>query len=124
MAKTSGNIRGGGVRQRAMSEEQYLASMGYGRAGFGDVALAKGNYRNGAGRAILERQNQKDMEYFNTRARLREDYNRLVSSGQIRQPTRVEQLMQTAQGNSDNEAVRAARRALEKRGIDWRRRRR
>ena len=64
------------------------------------------------------------MEYFNTRARLREDYNRLVSSGQIRQPTRIEQLMQTAQGNSDNEAVRAARRALEKRGIDWRRRRR
>lgn len=43
MAKTSGNIRGGDVRQRVMSEEQYLASMGYGRAGFGDVALAKGN---------------------------------------------------------------------------------
>ncbi len=124
MAKTSGGLRRNGSSVRTMTEEQYLGAMGYGRSGFGDVALAKGNYRNGAGRAILERQNQKDMEYFNARARLREDYNRLVSSGQIRQPTRIEQLMQTAQGNSDNEAVRAARRALEKRGIDWRRRRR
>lgn len=124
MAKTSGGLRRNGSSVRTMTEEQYLGAMGYGRSGFGDVALAKGNYRNGAGRAILERQNQKDMEYFNARARLREDYNRLMSSGQIRQPTRIEQLMQTAQGNSDNEAVRAARRALEKRGIDWRRRRR
>lgn len=124
MAKTSGGLRRNGSSVRTMTEEQYLGAMGYGRSGFGDVALAKGNYRNGAGRAILERQNQKDMEYFNARARLREDYNRLVSSGQIRQPTLIEQLMQTAQGNSDNEAVRAARRALEKRGIDWRRRRR
>ena len=124
MAKTSGGLRRNGSSVRTMTEEQYLGAMGYGRSGFGDVALAKGNYRNGSGRAILQRQNQKDMEYFNTRARLREDYNRLVSSGQIRQPTRIEQLMQTAQGNSDNEAVRAARRALEKRGIDWRRRRR
>ena len=124
MAQTSGGLRRNGSSVRTMTEEQYLGAMGYGRSGFGDVALAKGNYRNGAGRAILERQNQKDMEYFNARARLREDYNRLVSSGQIRQPTLIEQLMQTAQGNSDNEAVRAARRALEKRGIDWRRRRR
>lgn len=42
-----------------MTEEEYLASQGYGRYGFGDVALAKGNYRNRAGQAILRRQNQK-----------------------------------------------------------------
>lgn len=119
MAKTSGGLRRNGSSVRTMTEEQYLGAMGYGRSGFGDVALAKGNYRNGSGRAILQRQNQKDREYSNRRESLRQEYNRLVSSGEIRQPTRIEQLMQTARGNSDNEAVRAARRALQKRGINW-----
>ena len=51
-----------------------------------------------------------DNKYFNSK----------VKSGEIRQPSRIEQLMKTAQGNPDNEAVRAARRALEKRGVNWR----
>ena len=103
-----------------MTEEEYLASQGYGRYDFGDVALAKGNYRNRAGQAILRRQNQKDIEYSNRRASLRAEYNSKVRSGEIRQPSRVEQLIRTANGNPDNEAVRAARRALEKRGVNWR----
>lgn len=103
-----------------MTEEEYLASQGYGRSGFGDVALAKGNYRNRAGQEILRRQNQRDIEYSNRRASLRAEYNNKVKAGEIRQPSRIEQLMKTAQGNSDNGAVRAARRALEKRGVNWR----
>lgn len=103
-----------------MTEEEYLASQGYGRSGFGDVALAKGNYRNRAGQEILRRQNQRDIEYSNRRASLRAEYNSKVKAGEIRQPSRIEQLMKTAQGNSDNEAVRVARRALEKRGVNWR----
>ena len=76
-------------------------------------------------RIIFEREAKNAaIDYSNRRQAAINEYNRLVSSGQIRQPSRVEQLIRTAQGNSDNEAVRAARRALEKRGIDWRKRRR
>lgn len=102
-----------------MTEEEYLASKGYGIQGFGDAALAKGNYRNRAGQAILRRQNQKDAEYSNKRASLRSEYKNRLASGEIRQPSRIEQLLKIAKGNSDNEAVRAARRTLEKRGVNW-----
>lgn len=102
-----------------MTEEEYLSSKGYGRSGFGDVALAKGNYRNRAGKAILQRQNKKDIEYSNKRASLRSEYKSKLASGEIRQPSRIEQLLKTARGNSDNEAVIAARRVLEKRGVNW-----
>ncbi len=118
MAKTSGGIRGGAIK--SMTEEEYLASKGYGRQGFGDVALAKGNYKNRPGQAILQRQHQKDIEYSNKRAALRDEYNRLLSIGKIRQPTRIESLIKVARGHSDNNAVKAARRVLEKRGIKWR----
>lgn len=102
-----------------MTEEEYLASKGYGSSGFGDVALAKGNYRNRTGKAILQRQNRKDVEYANKRTSLRAEYKSKLSSGEIRQPSRIEQLLKTARGNSDNEAVKAARRVLEKRGVNW-----
>ena len=102
-----------------MTEEEYLSSKGYGRSGFGDVALAKGNYRNRTGKAILQRQNTKDVEYANKRTSLRAEYNRKLFSGEIRQPSRIEQLIKTTRGNSDNEAVKAARRVLEKRGVNW-----
>lgn len=121
MAKTSGGIRGSSKsRQKIMTEEEYLASRGYGSSGFGDVALSKGNYRNGTGRAILQRQNRRDVEYANKRTALRAEYKSKLSSGEIRQPSRIEQLLKTARGNSDNEAVKAARRALDKRGVNWR----
>lgn len=120
MAKTSGGIRNSNTRTKVMTEEEYLASKGYGRQGFGDVALAKGNYRNRAGQAILSRQNRKDVEYQNRRTELRAEYNMLVRSGKIREPSIVEQLLKAAKGRSENESVKAARRALAKRGIDWR----
>lgn len=120
MAKTSGGIRNSNTRTKVMTEEEYLASKGYGRQGFGDVALAKGNYRNRAGQAILARQNRKDVEYQNRRTELRDEYNMLVRSGKIREPSIVEQLLKAAKGRSENESVKAARRALAKRGIDWR----
>jgi hypothetical protein len=120
MAKTSGGIRNSNTRTKVMAEEEYLASKGYGRQGFGDVALAKGNYRNRAGQAILARQNRKDVEYQNRRTELRAEYNMLVRSGKIREPSIVEQLLKAAKGRSENESVKAARRALAKRGIDWR----
>lgn len=120
MAKTSGGIRNSNTRTKVMTEEEYLSSKGFGRQGFGDVALAKGNYRNRSGQAILDRQNRKDIEYQNRRTELRSEYNMLVRSGKIREPSIVEQLLKAAKGRSENESVKAARRALAKRGIDWR----
>lgn len=122
MAKTSGGVRNSNTRTKVMTEEEYLASKGYGRNGFGDVALAKGNYRNRTGQAILARQNRKDIEYQNRRTELRAEYNMLVRSGKIREPSIVEQLLKAAKGRAENESVKAARRALAKRGIDWRKR--
>ena len=53
------------------------------------------------------------------RVQLRQQYDDEVNAGRIRPPTRDELLIQRARGHSDNPAVQAARRSLEKRGIRW-----
>lgn len=49
-----------------------------------------------------------------------QEYNQKVQAGKITPKSRIERLIETARGHDDNESVQAARRALEKRGIDWR----
>lgn len=49
-----------------------------------------------------------------------QEYNQKVQAGEITPKSRIERLIETARGHDDNESVQAARRALEKRGIDWR----
>lgn len=58
--------------------------------------------------------------YSSKREQLRQEYRTLVSKGKITPPSNIERLFRTAKGHSDNESVRAARRALAKRGYDWR----
>jgi len=58
-------------------------------------------------------------DYHTQREAARAEYRSRVQSGAVRPPSSVEKALKTAQGNSDNEAVRAARRILAKRGIDW-----
>lgn len=58
--------------------------------------------------------------YEDKRAAATKEYNALLESGRVRAPTRIEVLLKTARGNPDNLSVQAARRALEKRGINWR----
>ena len=53
------------------------------------------------------------------REQLRNEYATGVAQGRFREPTRVEQLQATARGHSDNQAVQAARRLLQKRGLSW-----
>lgn len=60
-------------------------------------------------------------EYQKRRATAIKKYNRLVGEGKILRPTALEQRIKTAQGHDDNLSVQAARRRLEKQGIDWRR---
>ena len=49
-----------------------------------------------------------------------QEYEEKVRSGEITPKSTVDQLMATAHGHEDNASTQAARRALEKRGIDWR----
>ena len=58
-------------------------------------------------------------EYFNKREAAIKEYNEKVKSGEILKPGKYDKLLKTARGHSDNPSVQAARRALAKRGIDW-----
>lgn len=47
------------------------------------------------------------------------EYNELVASGKIAPKSTIERLLETAHGHEDNQSVQAARRTLQKRGINW-----
>lgn len=57
--------------------------------------------------------------YHASREQAISEYKELLSQGKIVQPSDIDQKLITARGRSENEAVQAARRSLEKRGIDW-----
>jgi hypothetical protein len=106
-----------------LTEEEFLSSKGYGMSSLGDPAMHKlpGLSSGSNPRNILERNYAKKLAMWEEkRQELREEYQRLVSENQIRQPSRVEKLKRTALGHSDNESVKAARRILEKMGESWR----
>lgn len=71
-------------------------------------------------RKRLEKDAEKaEIEYSALRKAAIAEYQQLVAEGKIREPSRVEVLMKTANGHEDNPATHAARRVLAKRGIDW-----
>lgn len=103
-----------------MTEEEYLASKGYGFSGIGDVALHKGKQRTGKQQdKVVESQAKKDKNYTERREMLRKEYRDKLAKGELREPNTIEKLLKAANGNPGNESTQAARRALQKRGIDW-----
>lgn len=103
-----------------MTEEEYLASKGYGFSGIGDVALHKGKQRTGKQQdKVVESQAKKDKNYTEVREMLRKEYRDKLAKGKLRELNTIEKLLKAANGNPDNESTQAARRALQKRGIDW-----
>ena len=102
-----------------MTEEEYLSAKGYPYAGIGEPAMHKGNYRTKSGQRLVKAQNDKDTEYTRKREELRREYKAKLASGEIREPSAVEKLIKSANGHPDNASTQAARRALEKRSIDW-----
>ena len=62
-------------------------------------------------------------EYAEKRQAAINEYNEKVKAGAIKEKSRIDVLIETANGHSDNLSVQAARRVLEKRGIDWKKRR-
>lgn len=106
----------------AMDEETYLSIKGASRQDIGDSAFHKnkGNHSNKTWSKMLNAQAEKDRKLIAKREELRKEYRQKVENGELREPTRNEKLIATANGNPDNECTIAARRLLEKKGIDWR----
>jgi hypothetical protein len=104
-----------------LTEEEYLAQQGYGRGAIGEAGLHRSS--NNISRKVWQKkvdaQFDKDAEVVKKRAELRQEYQDKVVAGEIRSPSRFEELIKKANGHPDNEAVQAARRLLEKKGIDW-----
>ena len=109
------------LQKEAMSESQYLASKGL--SNISDFMLDKTKIPHGeTARQTAKRLKDTDKalnEHYSKVAEARKEYQDKVNSGEIRKPSTIERLMDVAHGHEDNEATKAARRALEKRGIDW-----
>lgn len=105
----------------AMDEETYLSINGASRQDIGDSAFHKnkGNHSNKTWSKMIDAQSEKDRKLINRREELRKEYWQKVKNGELRPLTRNEKLIATANGSPDNECVIAARRLLEKKGIDW-----
>ena len=102
-----------------IDQEDYLTQHGASRLGIGELALHKNIPEGKQRKRLLDNQAKKDWELLKKRERLRNEYREKVEKGEIRPPTRIEKLIDTARGHPDNESTQAARRILEKRGIDW-----
>lgn len=113
-----------GIPQKAMTEDEYLGLRGVGDAMSGYVIdKLRGNRQLRTQRGVerFEREvHTANQSYQERRDAAREEYRRLVANGTIRDKTPLERRLTVANGNPDNESVQAARRLLEKRGIDWR----
>lgn len=104
-----------------MDEETYLSISGASRQDIGDSAFHKnkGSHSNKIWSKMIDAQCEKDRLLIAKRDVLRKEYRQKVENGELREPTRNEKLIATANGQEDNECVIAARRLLEKKGIDW-----
>lgn len=106
-----------------MTEDEYLGSLGL-SSPVSDFLVDKmrGNreLRTQRGQDRFRTQADKaSQEYEAKRNKAKEDYRKLIETGKIREKTAIERSLDKAKGHPDNPSVQAARRMLEKRGIDW-----
>lgn len=117
MAKTSGGIRSGSAQ--VLSLDEYLGRRGLASpiSDFMDDKL-RGMQRvigTAKGQARFRREaNAARTTYSDRRDAAIAEYKSLVSQGKIVAPTKVQRLLKTARGNSDNPSVQAARKLLKK----------
>lgn len=106
-----------------MSLDEYMGIKGVGSplSGYMDdkLKIPHGETRRQTEKREKEAANVR-AEYEKKRAAAKAEYKAMVDSGKVRPPSRIEEMVRTAQGSSDNSSVQAARRLLAKRGIDWR----
>lgn len=106
-----------------MTEDEYLGTLGL-NSPFSDYMIDKVRLPHGETqrqKELREKEANKEREdYSQRRQQAKQEYQSMVASGQVRPPTKIEQLLKVASGLGDKESVIAARRVLEKRGYDWR----
>lgn len=113
----------------AMTETEYLASKGL-DSPMTDYMLDKTRIPHGETARQRTKRNQKAEKAMNEHAAqkdaARKEYRDKIAKGELREPTkeeteqkRIDALIKTANGHEDNPSVQAARRVLEKRGIEW-----
>lgn len=106
------------MSEKYYSEEEYLKSKGFGLSGFGELALHKGRQKtNKQQEKIIHTQRAKDFEYMQKRESLRKEYAQRMLSGEISPKSKIEHLIEVANGHPDLESTIAARNLLKKRGI-------
>lgn len=71
-------------------------------------------------RRVMQTVADRNADLAKRRSELWEEYQLMVAEGKVRQPTRIERLIEAANGHEDRAQTHAARRVLAKRGIDWR----
>jgi hypothetical protein len=106
---------------KVMTFEQYASQMGASRQDIGDSGLHKTSARISPAmrnKAVMA-QSSRDGALIEMRNQLRQQFNTLVASGEIREPTNIEKLIEAANRQEDRVDTQAARRALIKRGIRW-----
>ena len=109
------------MTKNKMDVETYLSINGTSRQNIGDSAFHKnkGNNSDKTWSKMIDAQSEKDRRLITKREELREEFWKKVENGELRTPTRNEKLIATANGHIDNECTIAARRLLDKKGIDW-----
>lgn len=107
---------------QVMDFDTFATQRGASFADFGDAGahspaghMPKSNWRR-----LMKALAERDEELAQRRSELREEYQRLVAEGKVRPPSHIERLLVIANGHEDRAQTHAARRALAKRGIDWR----
>ena len=117
------NSVGGGNGIPVITQDQFLAQRGL-SSPISDFTLDTTRLPHSETQRQTDRRTKQTLqnarEYSERRRAAINEYNSLVSSGQVRKPTQIENLLSTARGQEDNPAVQAARRSLRKRGYDWR----
>lgn len=118
-----GAMLGDKKRTKVMSLDEFLGPKGLASPISGwldDKQRGNKNFSSGNQREKFTKEARKNIDaYHQKRNAAIKEYKKLVASGKIREPTSLEKSLKTAQGHSDNKAVQAARRMLEKRGYDW-----
>lgn len=99
-----------------MTEDEYLASKGYRDSFYSEPALHKGIRQQ---ENLLNFNIEKSKKYLTERAAIKKEYQSLLDRGEIRQPTRVEQIIKAANEHPDLESTQAARRVALAEGISW-----
>ncbi len=102
-----------------IDEEDYLAQHGA-HFNFGEPALhCNRSISERSWKSAVKRQSQKDNDLSQKREELRKEYAEKVNLGEIRPRTRIEKLLDVANGHEDLQATHAARRLLAKQNIKW-----